>query len=379
MNQSTRRFRRHSESRDAILRGLGEIAHGLESLPVVALEAMKRTRQRLDSRLYREPLRIRTIKEGRLTKNTGRFVVLVLYTHATVPSFTWTFIEALRQSRFNLVVVSNGNLAAAEVSSLLESCCLLVERNNIGRDFGAYKDGIAIANRRFGPMERLVLANDSVFYLPPGLDKLIADLDGNEDFIGVSETHEHHYHVASFLMSFGPAVTGSPAFREFWDNYHPIGTRRWAIFNGEGALTKALMRAGFKPRVLFRAEDLEAFLRDRGPDDAKQVLPLLPPEARREATADLNRGLTAADAVVAAVMKRNQMHTGGFLFRQHLGLPLIKRDIFYRDVYPLEDIEHAVAALELALRDDVLRDVVRRGSINVLGWYSRLLFRHSVV
>lgn len=355
------------------------MGYGIESLPIMALEATARARQRLDSRLYRENLRIRTTSEGRLAKDSGRFVLLVLYTQARVPSFTWTFIEALRQSPFNLVIVSNGNLAPAEGSALLDNCRLLIERNNVGRDFGGYKDGISLINRRFGPIKRLVLANDSVFYLPPGLDRLIADLDGDDDVIGVSETHEHHYHVASFLMSFGPAVIGSLPFRRFWDDYRPIGTRRWAIFNGEGALTKALIRAGFRPRVLFRADDIGTYLRDGTPDRAKQALALLPPEARRDVTADLKRGLAPGDAIVAAIMKRNQMHTAGLLFRQYFGLPLIKRDIFYRDVHPLEDIEHAVESLEPALRHDVLHDVVRRGRVGERDWISRLLFRHGVI
>lgn len=98
------------------------MGYGIESLPIMALEATARAWQRLDSRLYRENLRVRTTSEGRLAKDSGRFVLLVLYTQARVPSFTWTFIEALRQSPFNLVIVSNGNLAPAEGAALLDNC-----------------------------------------------------------------------------------------------------------------------------------------------------------------------------------------------------------------------------------------------------------------
>jgi len=363
---------------DGLLRAFYEVGYYIEHLSVMALEAVERMRQRLDPRLYRETRRVRTVTEGRLTKDTARFVVLVLYTRGDVPGFTRTFIEALRRSRFNLVIVSNGELAPSAISNLLDRCCMLIERENVGQDFGGYKDGISILRRR-GRIERLVLANDSVFYLPSGLDKLIADLDRDDDVIGVSETCDHHYHVASFLMSFGSRVVESTAFRQFWARYRPIGTRRWAIFHGEGALTAMLLRAGFRPCVLFRAADIGVRLRGCAPDEAATASSLLPPRSRRRVKAQMETAdaPALADSVVAAIMAGNQMHAGGFLFRRYFGLPLVKRDILYRDIYPLDDISDVLADVEPALRGEILGDIERRGSINGLGAYRRILSRHS--
>ena len=209
----------------------------LEHLLVLELEVARRLLRLTDARVHSEKKRIKDIGEGWLRKPTKKFFILVLFPTSSLARFTKDLIAALKPSPFNLVVVLNASLSAAVKNELRGACCLMIERENVGSDFGGYKDAISIVSKRFGDVERLVIANDSVFYFNEGLDKLIGDLDGPQDFIGVSEVFDHHYHVASFLMSFGAPVIQSATFKKFWARFKPLGTRRWNIFRGEGALT----------------------------------------------------------------------------------------------------------------------------------------------
>lgn len=371
----------------------GWAGYQIEHAFVLALETVQTLFNRLDPRVHSEAMRVRSVREGGDQKAGGKFFVLVLYCTTTLPTFTRTIIEAVARSPFNLVIVSNAQLTAALTDELLGKCRLLIERNNIGRDFGGYKDGVAVVLRRFD-VERLVIANDSVFYLNEGLDDLIARLDGQHDLIGVSEVYDHHYHVASFLMSFGRRVVQSRAFREFWQGYKPLGSRRWAIFRGEGDLSAQLLRAGFRPHILYRAVHLRPYLANQ---DA--VLPLLPLQVRAwlagagepRSTTFLHkvaiavkrlRGLPpaqrqGADLVIDEVMGRNQMHAAGLMFRKFMGLPLIKRDLYYRDVYSLDDLAASLADQPPALRDEILADLRRRGNSERFGPFGRLLHRHA--
>src|SRR5262249_10190819 len=154
------------------------------------------------------------------------------------------------RSPLNLVVVSNAELDSYLRAQLLEKCYLLIERANLGRDFGAYKDAINIVLRRARNVDRLGLLDDSLFYFLKGLNKLVSDLDGPQEFIGVTEVFEDHYHVQSFMLSLGPSVIRSRQFRKFWQRYRPISTRRWSIHKGEVRLTRRLTKAGFSPHVL---------------------------------------------------------------------------------------------------------------------------------
>ncbi len=374
----------------------GWAGYQIEHAFVLALEAIQQLLDRFDPHVYSEARRIRSVREGGAHKADGKFFVLVLYCTDTLPKFTRTLIDAVARSPFNLVIVSNAQLTDGLAEELRGKSRLLIERNNIGRDFGGYKDGIAIVLRRFD-VERLVIANDSVFYLNEGLDELLAKLDGPHDLIGVSEVYDHHYHVASFLMSFGRRVVQSAAFRDFWRRYKPLGSRRWAIFRGEGDLSAQLLRGGFRPHILYRAVHLRPYLANLANDDA--VMPLLPLQVRAwlagsgeaRSTTLLHkidiawkwlRGaprakLEGADLVIDEVMGRNQMHAAGLMFRKFMGLPLIKRDLYYRGVYSLDDLAAMVADQPPDLREDIIADLRRRGDSERLGPFGRLLHRHG--
>ncbi len=260
---------------------------------------------------------------------------------------------------------------------------MLVERTNIGRDFGGYKDGVGIVFRRFQNVERLIIANDSVFYIEEGLDRFLSALDGSEDFIGVSEVFEHHYHVASFLISFGPKVLKDPVFRRFWARYLPLQTRMWAIMEGEGELTKRLVNAGHRPHILFRAEDLQPKLQNLSASERDEATLLFPQKIR--GVLSLHAGQAHASAIdyaaaaIAEVLQSNQMHVAGFAFMKFLGLPLFKRDIVYREQFTLSEVRRIMIDLSVAEQAEIVADLGRRSPPGRSNVFRRLLFRHGFV
>lgn len=352
---------------------------------LMTLETVRRGVLRLDPRLYAQNRRIRAVTEGLALKPSDKFAVFVVYSRSALPDFTTTFIKALNRHSYNVIIVSNAALGATTKSALLDQCCLLVERINFGRDFGGYKDGIDIAFRRFSGMQRLIIGNDSLYYLESGLDDLIAGLDGPQDFIGVSEVFEHHYHVASFLLSFGPRVLADPVFRRFWADYRPIPTRMWAILEGEGELTRHLVEAGHRPHVLFRAQSLLPKLLALSASERRQALALFPARIRK-AVAPLMEAPTApadgpafADAVVDEIMKRNQMHAAGFAFMKFLGLPLFKRDIVYRELFPLEEASRIMTEFVGPMREEIVADLARRTPPGRFDLLRRLLYQQGYI
>jgi hypothetical protein len=339
----------------------------------------------LDPRVHGESLRLRSVADGGLARNTNKLALLVVYNRGPLPAFTRSLIEALNRSEFDLAVVSNGELDAATRSYVLDRCRLLIERANIGRDFGGYKDGIAILQRRYPELEKLLLANDSVFYLPQGLDGLLAEFAGEGDVIGVSEIFEHHYHVASFLVCFGKRVLSSTAFRNFWRRYVPIGTRRWVILRGEGGLTETLIAAGFKPRVLYQTGALQRRLQDCSLDRLLSEAQRLPARARDpllqkwDGSAANGSATRLAEDIASAIKLRNQMHYGGFLFRRHLGMPVVKRDLVYRGIYSLQDVLANLDDLDAPLLEAVTADFRARPDPKDYDPLRRAFYRHGAI
>ena len=86
-----------------------------------------------------------------------------------------------------------------------------------------------------------------------------------------------------------------------------------------------------------------------------------------------------ADEIVAAVRARNQMHVGGFLFHKLLGLPVVKRDMVYRQIHSLDEVTLLANDLDNAERDEVLADFTQRGTPVHLSWLKKLFYRHSAI
>jgi hypothetical protein len=404
-------------------------------IPII--EGIIRLWLHLNPRVYSLRLRIREISDGRAAAKSNKYIIFALYTRSELTPFILNLFAAVRRSGFNLVVVSSGKLNAQSKESILDSCYLLIERVNLGRDFGAYKDGLAVLMDRVSDIERLVLMNDSLFFFERGLDEIIKQLDSHHDFVGLTEVFQDHYHVQSFLLSFGSNVLQHRRFIRYWKKYRPIGTRRWSVHKGEVGLTRALTKAGFKPYILFHGAQLIELFRGRALSELLDAIGLLPTFFRAKmysklqdlqteqqgqpaapigllsdalkgfgsytfddaAMADLrdtninwlrnmsDRAIAmdkwAVDAVwreiVSTVTTRNQMHVGGFLFMKYLGLSMVKRDILYRTVYTIEDIYEILTKFDEPLRDEVIADLRRTGTVAHFGFLRRLLHRHGSI
>jgi len=412
----------------------------LELMTVIyPVEGAMRVWYHLDPRVYSERLRIRRITEGKVAKKSDRFVLFVLYTRHTVPAFTETLFDAVGRSGLNLVISTNAEITPALRESLLEKCHLLIERADLGRDFGGYKDGISIIEKRYGTPERLVLLNDSLFYFERGLDQFIRDLDGDDDLIGMSEVFEFHYHLGSFAISFGRPMLENWRFRRYWKKYRPITNRRWSIHKGEVGLTRMLIKAGGQPKVLYHAAQLIPFLNRQQVRDFLESVRLLPTDFRQRlytqfedvhssqtdhsltALGTLSKSIRRIEAsreplhaslrtenvmemleinqltasthidretwilktlghrIVTAIVKRNQMHVGGFLFMKYLGMPAIKRDIVFREVFRLDEVEDFLDQLQEPLGTAVASDLRQKGSQSYLYGLARMLARHGSI
>jgi hypothetical protein len=398
-------------------------------LIVYPIETVSRLIRRLDPRVYSRALRIVQVTQGYQPKKNDAFFILVLYSKGPTAQFLTNIIDAIANSPHNLVVVSNLPLPPLLKAQLTEKCLVLIERKNIGRDFGAYQDGIQHVREHFTKIDRIVLINDSLFFFRRSLDKLVADLTAPYDFIGVTETHELHYHAQSFALSFGSAVINNPNFIKFWSTFRPLGTRHWTIHRGEVRLTRQMTKAGFRPHILFPAAHLLDPLQRRPVRDAVESVRLLPRSARKklygsflssigEKTSDAAVNTLEAVAygvrrtsmgghvdgeskmlqinnqaasmgewslgilpehIVSEISRRNQMHYGAFLFMKHLGMPILKRDIFFRGLYSLEEVHQILTEFGEPLRDEILADLRRTGSGETLGGLRGVLYRHGVL
>jgi lipopolysaccharide biosynthesis protein len=239
-----------------------------------------------------------------------------------VPEFTHHYLREIGRAGFALVFVSNApRLGAADLERLTPLCAAILRRDNVGRDFGAFKDGIA-AIADLGRLDALLLANDSVYGPFHDLGEVMGRMSMAEaDVWGITDSWERSFHLQSFFLLFGRRALASPAFARFWSSVRYVQAKSWVIERYEIGLTRTLLSDGLRCRALCPYRDaatglMAASARERDPG---------PGPADLSPTRRVFFG-RVADAVAFGV-PLNSCH---FLWDHlvlHMGCPFIKREL----------------------------------------------------
>ncbi len=97
----------------------------------------------------------------------SRLCVFVSFQPRGILPTTWKYLQHLKENLgYSVVLISNCPLQKSDILPLKNLCVEVIERDNIGYDFGAYKDGIlrymGKLGSKFDELETLLIANDSV-------------------------------------------------------------------------------------------------------------------------------------------------------------------------------------------------------------------------
>jgi len=168
-----------------------------------------------------------------------------------VDDYVLRYVSELRKLEFSVVFISAARLDRSDIERLLVDCCDVILRENAGLDFASWSAGFAKHGPTIGG--RLLLANDSVYgpigSLSAALDRLTRQ---PADFYGMVESIEVAPHLQSWFILLEPSVVASAMFTSILAQPFPAMTRRQIVLNGEIALSRRLMQAGFQYGVLHR-------------------------------------------------------------------------------------------------------------------------------
>lgn len=201
---------------------------------------------------FRKTSYIRERWEGRRPLADARRVVVFVHfdRQGVVHDFVQHYLRQLHDLGFAIVFVSNSP-RLQQVERLQELCALVIRRDNVGYDFGAYKEGIA-AIPDLPALDMLLLANDSVYgplyHLASLLDRMEAQ---DADVWGASDSWEHFFHLQSYFLLFHRKALAAPAFKAFWDKLRYVQSKTWIVRKYEIGLTRVLRRAGLHCRAAF--------------------------------------------------------------------------------------------------------------------------------
>ncbi len=306
----------------------------------------------------------------------NKIALFVLYQPAGIAASICFTLDHLASQGWSPLVVSNAPLSAPDRAALTARAALVVERPNVGYDFGAYRDGLRVMTERGLRPERLILMNDSTWFPLREGDTSLArmeasglDMIGHNFKIEIAEEPKHD-HVESHLLMFSGKALNHPAFAEFWRTYLMSNFRELTIWRGEKGLTDAMRHAALSFGGLLSRDRMVQLLEVLDPAELAETVGQLShyrPEQRAISDALLARQphdeawrqavlkmchdlLTGRHHFVSTTFIESAMRLGGLGF--------VKKDKDLRHNLARIRVLEAVDAGRLApLQDDVRREM----------------------
>lgn len=181
-----------------------------------------------------------------------RVAALLIFQPGEIPGSILETCGQLTKLGYSVLVVSNGALIPSARSALIPHVWRLLERPNLGYDFGGYREAVMHLWDHGVDPEELLILNDSVWVIhdafPAFLDqlaKLGADVSG-----GVLRSKKRRRWLESYFFRLNRTALKSPAFQAFWQGYRLVDSKFGVIRQGERDFTVALAAGGLSVAAL---------------------------------------------------------------------------------------------------------------------------------
>jgi hypothetical protein len=200
---------------------------------------------------------------------------IALYVHYSVinqiSDMVLCQIDSLRRSGFSVVFISmSKNLSDGDWQAVRTRCTLVVQRDNFGYDFGAWRDLLPEIRRRWSIPDELMLVNDSVLGpihpLAPVIDTM---RKGGQGLFGLTESLQGGPHLQSYMLLARGRSTVEDLMR-FFQKLHVTHSKLLLIRRGEIKLSRWMRRRGHRVAAVFGYDRLvQAALAD--PQERKRL------------------------------------------------------------------------------------------------------------
>ncbi|MEO0569922.1 MAG: rhamnan synthesis F family protein [Pseudomonadota bacterium] len=221
-----------------------------------------------------------------------RVVVYVVYAKQGLQKSHLDCLNYFIENDYAPIVISNLPLSNSDRAQLESLCWQVIERPNVGYDFGAYREGILALGKSLASLQRLVLINDSTWFPLPGsrcwlrdVEKLGVDFAGAASHFGVTKVypqdfrdqkwtyHADHpnFHYTSYALSFSERILSDPGFLSYWRRYKLTNQKNRVVRRGEIGLSKWVIKSGYSHGETLNLPSLDEHLKSLSLDRLSRV------------------------------------------------------------------------------------------------------------
>lgn len=328
-----------------------------------------------------------------------QIAIVALYPSNDSIPFTKNLLKALSDLGFWTIVVSTKILNDAQKAVIYEHCAHLIERKQVGRDFGSYKLAIQwLENNKpeYKSTKTLILANDSLYYPNSFGITLKHSLDVQKKWTALFQNFQYHVHAQSFFLIFDNETIHSKAFRTFWSEYQPYSSRVHSINRGEVGLSshlrksglicettyssarvvEALLASGWSPSQFIALSSIDRNLSINRDQIAQSYLELLMSDGSIDTKANhfLFQSLVARFG--HCYETANPTHVGALICNALFEAP-IKRDVCFRGSYDINQVISLAVGFNEEERRAMHRDLNSKGLAVSLKSFKKFLHKNG--
>ncbi|WP_082029635.1 rhamnan synthesis F family protein [Tateyamaria sp. ANG-S1] len=257
-------------------------------------------------RRYYDGVLARRIKrhQGVLPLGPEIGIYLIFPSNGVLPSHL-RMLREMVASGISPFVVSNQPLSDTDRMLLTPLSAWVLERPNVGYDFGGYRDGVLEIADQLPSLSRLWLINDSVWLVPQKTSWFDDARTLGVDFVGATSNfamprvdpekfreikwsfsvHHRNFHYASYALGIGQSILQHPGFLRYWKQLEIRNDKSRTVRRGEIGLSQWVLKRGFSHGATYEVECLDAELTAMNDFEIDQIASdlIIPSSPRLEA------------------------------------------------------------------------------------------------
>lgn len=200
----------------------------------------------------------------------GEVAIYLIFPENGVLDSHLFMLRKLQQDEIDTVVVSNLPLTDNDRGRLLETAARIIERPNVGYDFGGYRDGMLDIAEILPELDRVWLLNDSVWMVSRPISWFAQARAMNKDFTGATSSfsilrksllgarrfdasdyrnivwrhqpENPNFHYGSYALCIGKAILQDPGFLDYWHKLEIRNDKKHTVRRGEIGLSQWVIR-----------------------------------------------------------------------------------------------------------------------------------------
>ena len=188
---------------------------------------------------------------------------ILLYVHFNkykrVSNHVFYQLEQLKPLFSKILFISNSHIEEATKKKLQDEFGIsnVLERNNQGYDFAAWRDGMsAVGFEELKTYDSLTLMNDTCFGPLWDLEPIYTrfEVDTQVDFWGMTNFRKTKYfeeHLQSYFVTFKQQILRAISFQDFWEQVKDFTDVQDVIDHYEAKFTQYFTKAGFTYQAAF--------------------------------------------------------------------------------------------------------------------------------